>query len=125
MHTSATGRYVKQSQQLRLNLDLGISNQQADNDIARETNLQMSGKNCKNIQHRRGRRRRHGHREGGNVERGLRGGFVGIFWSINLAILICLAHSTNAGKCCCPVEAPIKFRYELNDLTCNETVDET
>ncbi|KAH8376619.1 hypothetical protein KR093_000414, partial [Drosophila rubida] len=56
------------------------------------TDLQMPGKNCKNIQQHRGRRRqRHGHRGAGAG-----GGFVGIFWSINLAILICLAQSTNA-----------------------------
>ncbi|XP_034472265.1 cell wall protein DAN4 [Drosophila innubila] len=103
MHTNATVRYVKPSQQLRLNLDFDISNQQSEPDIARKTNLQMSAKNCKNIQQRRGRRRRHAHRGGGGGGGGedggrgvFGGGFVGIFWSINLAILICLAHSTNA-----------------------------
>ncbi|KAL7741366.1 hypothetical protein ACLKA6_013808 [Drosophila palustris] len=96
MHTSATARYVEQSQQLRLNLHLGISNQQSDNDIAKETNLQMPGKNCKSIQQHRGRRRRHCHSGGEGGRGAIGGGFVGIFWSINLAILICLAHSTNA-----------------------------
>ncbi|XP_062123318.1 pneumococcal serine-rich repeat protein [Drosophila sulfurigaster albostrigata] len=96
MHTIATAKYVEQQQQhLRLDLDLGISNQQADNDIAKETNLQMPGKNCKNIQQHRGRRRlRRRYSNRGGSEDG--GGFVGIFWSINLAILICLTHSTNA-----------------------------
>ncbi|EDW64762.1 streptococcal hemagglutinin isoform X2 [Drosophila virilis] len=85
MHTTATEEYVA-STRLRHSLDLDISN----NVIEMETNRQMPGKNCKNNQQRRGRRRR-------ARTQYAAGGLAGIFcWSINLAILICLAHSTNA-----------------------------
>ncbi|XP_064541969.1 pneumococcal serine-rich repeat protein [Drosophila montana] len=86
MHTTATEEYVAPTQ-LRLSMDLGISN----NVIEMETNLQMPGKNCTNNQQRRGRRRR------ARSAQYAAGGVSGIFcWSINLAILIFLAHSTNA-----------------------------
>lgn len=90
MHTTATEVCVA-STRLRHSLDLGISN----NVLEMETNQQMPGRNCTNNQQRRGRRRRRARTHYAA------GGRAGIFcWSINLAILICLAHSTNAGKCC-------------------------
>ncbi|XP_023173536.2 flocculation protein FLO11 [Drosophila hydei] len=84
-----------ESTQLRLSLDLGISNQQPAEGIGMATDLQMPGKYCqKNSQQRRGRRRR-GAAESAKWQAA--GGFSGIFcWSINLAILIWLAHCTNA-----------------------------
>ncbi|XP_017860154.1 PREDICTED: mucin-5AC [Drosophila arizonae] len=91
MHTDGH----EESTELRLSLDLGISNQQPAEGIEVATNLQMPGKYCpKNNQQHRGRRRRSGAE---SAKWKAAGGFSGIFcWSINMAILIWLAHCTNA-----------------------------
>ncbi|EDV98921.1 mucin-5AC isoform X2 [Drosophila grimshawi] len=109
MHATTTERHVEPTQ-LRLGHDFGICSQQTPDSVIKiETNLQMPVKNCINNQQRRGRRRReqrqgqgHGHGHGNGHGRhplGLGGsrGLLGIFClSINLGILIGLAHSTNA-----------------------------
>lgn len=89
MHTE---QYVEQSQVPCL----GICNHQEAWEMENTQDIQMPGRNSRNSQQHRGRRRRLRQRTEGAAPGA---GFVGIFWSINLAILICLAHSTNAGKC--------------------------
>lgn len=93
-----TEQYVEQSQVPCL----GICSHQEAWEMENTEDIQMPGTNSRNSQQHRGRRRRLRQRaEGAVAGAGAGAGFVGIFWSINLAILICLAHSTNAGKCSC------------------------
>lgn len=100
MHTE---RYVEQVPRL----GDGIYNQAESGwEIHNTQDIQLPGRNSRNKQQHRGRRRRQRQRmegagTGTGAGAGAGAGFVGIFWSINLGILICLAHSTNAGKCSC------------------------